>query len=213
MIIKMRFTQGSVHLLWLIAVVSAQTPSSSLFSNSTSTSTVAVSPTPTPSACCFVFIDQITEIWAELYSTSIFYDVVNVTSYTIRVTPGPNTTQTNIETNIYTTNATFTTSFADGDNPLTLFDNQAPMPNQTVATVYNQSQIVTHGVTLTSPQAAYVYSTVKIRTAAAVTDTNGNLACGTAYVQTENNFKHQRECSSRLLWHQHSGHLKQYRWP
>jgi len=103
--------------------------------------------TPTQPVCCFVFQDTVTEVWAELYSTATYYGIVNLTSYTVRVTPGPNTAETNIETNVFTTNATFSTRLSVGGNPLSLYNNVAPRPSQT-ETSYTSSQLVTHGVTV-----------------------------------------------------------------
>ena len=117
----------------------------SIISNLTLTSNI--SDGPTPSVCCFVFQDTVTEVWARLFTTSTYYNVVNVTSYTVRVTPGPETTETNIETNIFTTNATFMEPVEVGGNPITLFNNVAPRPSQTEFS-YNSSQLITHGITV-----------------------------------------------------------------
>jgi hypothetical protein len=64
------------------------------------------------------------------------------------VTPFPDTTSTNFETNVYTTNATFRFTQPDGQNPISLFNNNAPGPNQTEILTYNSSQLVTAGVTM-----------------------------------------------------------------
>jgi len=104
---------------------------------------------PAPSVCCFVFQDTVTELWAELYTTSIFAKIVNITSYTVRVTPGPKTAETSIETNVYTTNASFTSLVEVGTNPISLYNNVVPGPSETSALyMKNATQIVTHGVTV-----------------------------------------------------------------
>lgn len=110
--------------------------------------------------------------------------VVNITSLTVRVTPGPDTITTNIETNIHTTNATFSTSIPVGKNPIALFDNDAPGVAQQItkyADHESTKSTVIGGVTVASPQAAYVYTSLKIITVAAVTNSAGEVACGTDY--------------------------------
>jgi hypothetical protein len=106
--------------------------------------------------------------------------VVNKTSLTIRVTPFPNVTSTNIETNVYATNGTFSFPIAVGKNPISLFANDAPGIAETT-TVYNASQTVLAGVTLASPAAAYIYTSLKIITVAPVTNSNGEVLCGTDF--------------------------------
>ena len=97
----------------------------------------------------------------------------------IQVTPYPTTTVTNYETNVYLTNATFTSTIAFTTNPISLYTNPAPHPTES-AKGLNGTQIVTGGTTIQSPSAFYVYSSVKIITAAAVTDSQGNVVCGTS---------------------------------
>lgn len=47
--------------------------------------------------------------------------------------------------------------------------------------VYNSSQTVTAGATISSPAAAYIYTSLKIITVAPVTDLNGDVVCGTDF--------------------------------
>ena len=125
--------------------MSTTSEATSIISNSTITSNVAGA--PTQPVCCFVFQDTITEVYAQIFTQHSYTRLVNVTSYTVRVTPGPETSETNIETNIYPTNASFTETVQAGFNPLSLFYNYAPAPTET-SSAYNTSQFVTHGVTV-----------------------------------------------------------------
>ncbi|KAG9240665.1 hypothetical protein BJ878DRAFT_524976 [Calycina marina] len=179
--------------LAVISVVGAQYSYNSPSSGSNLTTTIhltstvletkTASPTDAP-VCCFVFQDTATELWAQIFTTSTYVATVNITSYTVRVTPGPSTTETNIETNIYTTVANFTTPISVGENPISLFSNIAPGPAQSTS-LYNASKLVTHGVTVASPQAVYIYSSVTIVTVPPVTDAEGNFVCGTTYIKTD----------------------------
>lgn len=174
---------STIFFLAIISALSARaqedsTPSTS-YSNNTSPSKTSTPPATAP-VCCFVIQETVNEVWAEIYWTSTWYQVVNKTSVTARVTPYPNTTITNLETNVYTTNATFQTPEAYGTNLLQDFANNAPGPTETNSW-YNASQIVIAGQTIVSPAAAYIYTTVKVITAAPVTDANGNAACATPW--------------------------------
>lgn len=115
-----------------------------------------------------------------MYSTKIFYEVVNLTSITTYVTPYPSvTTLSHIETNVYTTNASFTHTREVGENPAHLYENPGGRPSQTEISL-NGSQTVTGGVTVKSPAAFWVYPTFKIIHVPAVTDSRGRVACATA---------------------------------
>jgi len=92
----------------------------------------------------------------------------------------PNGTSTNIETNVYPTSATFSIPVGIGTNLIQDFYINAPGPTETDI-AYNVSSTVIGGTTLISPAAAYIYNTVKVITAAPVTDTKGNVICGTPW--------------------------------
>lgn len=116
------------------------TPSSSTSSES-----------PTTSNCCFVVQDTLTENWWQIYSTEpVAYYVVNLTSITALVTPYMDTTVTNYETNIYTTNASYTQTDEIGQNPVSLFFNNAPQPAEMAVVLGSSigSQVVTAGKTM-----------------------------------------------------------------
>lgn len=109
------------------------------FLNSTGTRT-ANSTGPISSNCCFVVQDSVNEYWWQQYTTlPPVYSVVNVTSITTLVTPYSNGTVTNYETNVHTTNASFTRTQQIGFNPASLLINSAPQPLQTT-TALNGSQ-------------------------------------------------------------------------
>jgi hypothetical protein len=118
------------------------TPTQTAFYNST---TLTASPVPNPTAapCCFVVLDTIFENWWEDVTTSTYYSVVNLTSITTLVTPYPTTTLTNFKTNVYTTNATFYFDVDVGQNPITMYTNDAPHPKET-ATILNGNGNVTY---------------------------------------------------------------------
>lgn len=120
------------------------------------------------------------EYWWEEYSTEApFYVVVNLTSITTLVTPYVDTTLTNFETHVYTTNRTVIVTDTVGYNPAFLMINNGPQPFETTSRIVNSTQIVTAGVTVQSPVAFWVYSSVKVITVPAVTDSHGNTVCQT----------------------------------
>lgn len=165
------------------------------FANSTGTPTKN-NTGPISSNCCFVVQDNVNEYWWQAYTTPPpVYSVVNVTSITTLVTPYTNGTVTNYETNVHTTNASFTRSFPVGYNPASLLVNDAPQPVETITSL-NGTQIVTAGATLSvlnfflhakcllriyrkSPAAFWVYSKLKVITVPAVTNSNGDAVCVT----------------------------------
>ncbi|KAH8592125.1 hypothetical protein B0O99DRAFT_689906 [Bisporella sp. PMI_857] len=147
---------------------------------SNSTLTTLSSSGPEPSSCCFIVQDVVQQHWWEVYSTGTpIFKVVNVTSITTFVELGPSTVRTRYETNVRTTNASFVFTYPVGYNPATLMLNNAPQPLQTTSKIVNSTQVVTAGVTVQSPAAFWVYSTVKIITVPAVTDAGGNAVCAT----------------------------------
>ncbi|KAH8646402.1 hypothetical protein BGZ60DRAFT_244159 [Tricladium varicosporioides] len=153
---------------------------SSRFSNS---STITTAPSSLASACCFAVQDTVSEVYWNIYTTLTTYSVVNLTSITTFVTPYPNKTVSNIETNIYTTNASFLFVNNIGRNPVTLYSNPGGGPAQT-STSLNGTQTITAGVTVASPAAFWVYSTLKIITVPQVTNSNGDYVCATVSTST-----------------------------
>jgi hypothetical protein len=137
----------------------------------------------TTEACCFVVLDTIYEAWWQEISIYTYYTVVNLTSITTLITPYPTATSTNYETNVYTTNATSYLDVEIGYDPVALYTNVAPGPKENSivlnANGKNVTAVTTAGKTVYSPQAFWVYSTVRIITAEAVTDSSGNKVCGT----------------------------------
>lgn len=112
----------------------------------------------------------------------------------------PTTTITSIDTNIYTTNATFYWSTA-WNRDIELYPNgegvimanetfvQAnPVGNITLGTTPSTqtvSETVTAGVTIKSPDAYYIYDRIRIMTANAIADANGEVVCVTDIVVGE----------------------------
>lgn len=162
---------------WSLTFIS---PATARFSNS---STITTAPSSLASACCFAVQDTVSEVYWNIYTTHTTYSIVNLTSITTFVTPYPTTTISNIETNIYTTNASFLFSNNIGRNPVTLYSNPGGVPAQT-STALNGTQTITAGVTVASPAAFWVYSTLKIITVPQVTNSNGDYVCATVSTST-----------------------------
>ncbi|KUJ11684.1 uncharacterized protein LY89DRAFT_229739 [Mollisia scopiformis] len=133
----------------------------------------------THAPCCFVIQDTISEEWWQRTSYISATNLVNLTSYTTYITERPGITATRVETNVYLTNASFAFTFLVGKDPISNLINSAPTPVEATQ-VLNATQIVTGGITMQSPSAFYVYNTVKIITAAPVTDARGHVYCATA---------------------------------
>jgi hypothetical protein len=147
------------------------------FANTTSPTSTGISNAVT-SNCYFVIQDTVSEYWWEEYSTEApQYFVVNLTSITTLVTPYVDTTIT--ETNVYTTNTTVTVTDQVGYNPASLMVNDGPQPFEATSSIADSTQIITAGATVQSPVAFWIYSSVKVITVFAVTDSNGNPVCQT----------------------------------
>lgn len=127
-------------------------PANSFTNMSSSSTTTAAG--PTPSNCCFIVQDVVNEYWWDIYNTTSATSVVTLTSITVFITPGLNTTITNFETNVYTTNASTTVAIPVGQNPISLFWNNAPQPVEVSVELESStgSQIVTAGVTMYARQ-------------------------------------------------------------
>ncbi|KAK0113417.1 hypothetical protein ONS95_013674 [Cadophora gregata] len=146
------------------------------FANSSFTS---ASSSPTPTACCFLVQDTVSEVWWQITSYSSTLTTVNLTSITTLITKFPNTTLTNFETNIYPTGVSATWTYRVGANPIANEPNYVLRPTEAEQILEGTAPITTGGIVVQSPDAFYVYSSVKIITAAPVTDAGGNIACGT----------------------------------
>ncbi|KAG9229191.1 hypothetical protein BJ875DRAFT_206181 [Amylocarpus encephaloides] len=154
------------------------------FTTSKPPSTTAVpSTTAAPSNCCFLVQDTVSQGWFDISSIKTIYSLRNVTSYTVYVGPG---TTTVTSTNVYkSVNKTFYSTKYLGRNPMTLYGNSFPGPYQSETEIKNSSVIMTAGQAIQSPQGFNIYSTVKVVTAAAVTNSAGKLVCGTRSVYKE----------------------------
>ncbi|KAH6675061.1 hypothetical protein B0J14DRAFT_28081 [Halenospora varia] len=171
-------------LIALLAAESLVNAQLATFANTTS-HTTSSSASKVTQNCCFFLQDTINEYWWEAYGTTIFNQVVNLTSITQYLTPLPNGTVTSFKTNVYTTNATFTQSSLIGQDPVSLYGNNAPGPvESTTVLPGNGDKTVVGASTVTSPAAFFVYNTVKVITAAPVTNSNGDLVCGTVFSYT-----------------------------
>lgn len=88
------------------------------------------------------------EEWFQETSTSTTYSVVQLTSITTYLTVlASNQTKTSVDTNVYTTNATFRFPILDGNNPIRGYENEAPGPTET-ASANNGTAVITGGVTV-----------------------------------------------------------------
>jgi hypothetical protein len=92
--------------------------------------------------------DTVTEEWFDITSYSTTHNVVNLTSITTFITPYPNTTKSRLETNVYTTNATFNFTIPIGINPITIMTNDAPGPAETTHKNVNGTAVITGGIAM-----------------------------------------------------------------
>jgi hypothetical protein len=117
------------------------------FANTTSTTGT---PSPLATNCCFIVQDVVTEFWWQSYSTKPVQYSVDLTSITTLITPYADTTITNYETHVYTTNGSYTATDAIRQNPIQLFLDSAPQPDEKQHILFssNGTQIVTAGVTM-----------------------------------------------------------------
>ena len=91
--------------------------------------------------------DTVTQEYWNLTTYSTGQAVINLTSITTFITPFPNGTITNIVTNVYSTNGTFSWPFTGGVNPISDYANGAKPPMQT-SEILSGTAIVTGGVTV-----------------------------------------------------------------
>ncbi|KAF8862685.1 hypothetical protein BDZ45DRAFT_182080 [Acephala macrosclerotiorum] len=146
------------------------------FANTTIVTSSTV--TPVTSNCCFVIQDTVNEVWWEEYTVGTVTSTVTITSITTFITVFQYTTLSSITTNIIYSPTTAFSTLDVGLNLVKLYLNRAPGPVESTTRMKNTTQTVVGGVTVTSAAAFYVYSTVKIVTAPAVTDQNGQLRAG-----------------------------------
>ncbi|CZR63791.1 uncharacterized protein PAC_13688 [Phialocephala subalpina] len=119
---------------------------------------------PVTSNCCFVIQDTVDEVWWEEYCVSTVISTVTITSITTFITVFPNTTLSSITSNIIFSPTTTFSTLEASLNSIRLGLNRAPGPAELTTELKDATQTV-----------------VKIITAAAVTDQNGRLACGTPF--------------------------------
>lgn len=124
------------------------TSSSSTVTHSVNTSSTITAPgNHTTPICCFLVQDTVSEEWWNQYNYTTFASVVNLTSYTTFITVLPDATSTRVESHVYPTNHSFTTSHRIGLNPISLLDDGAPGPKE-VKHANNGTAIVTGGITV-----------------------------------------------------------------
>jgi hypothetical protein len=109
--------------------------------------------------------------------------LVNVTTIVTYFSKGYDGVGTIITSNssVALTNTTFVFEVNTAFNPVETFNNLAPGPIED-ASALTGTATMTGGVLVQSPAAFYVYNSVKIITAAAVTDDDGKVMCGTSSV-------------------------------
>ncbi|KAL9015021.1 MAG: hypothetical protein Q9173_000353, partial [Seirophora scorigena] len=111
------------------------------------------------------------------FSTTTWHGLRNVVSLLTAVTQYKDTAITNYYNTTTLINTTYVTSFDVASNPIPATDVHV---YQTLAMqTLEGNRTVTAGITVQSPQAFYVFSTVKVINVPAVTDSNGNLRCAT----------------------------------
>ncbi|KAI4202770.1 MAG: hypothetical protein LQ348_001460 [Seirophora lacunosa] len=111
------------------------------------------------------------------FSTTTWHGLRNVVSLLTAVTQYKDTAITNYHNTTTLINTTYVTSFDVASNPIPATDVNV---YQTLAKqTLEGNRTVTAGITVQSPQAFYVFSTVKVIHVPAVTDSNGNLRCAT----------------------------------
>jgi hypothetical protein len=124
--------------------------------------------------------DTISEEWWEELSATSMEGLVNVTTIVTYLSKGSDGVGTIISSSssVTLTNTTFVFDVNTGFNPVETFINLAPGPIED-ANALTGTATMTGGVLVQSPAAFYVYNSVKIITAEAVTDDDGNVMCGT----------------------------------
>jgi hypothetical protein len=122
--------------------------------------------------------DIVSEYWWDYFFP--YVEEKTITSISTMITTSANKTITKHVTHLQTLDITYSYTASDGYNPFQLDFNNAPQPSEfIIADGLSGTQIVTGGVTVQSPAAFWVYSSVKVITVPAVTDLHGNLVCAT----------------------------------
>ncbi|KAI4192992.1 MAG: hypothetical protein LQ348_003005 [Seirophora lacunosa] len=154
-----------------------QTPISN--STATSSATPSLITASTPNApCCFVVQDTIEARYWPYFSTKTWYGLRNITTLVTSITQFVDTTVTNYYTTSTLSNTSYVTSWDLAAPQIPLWNGAAGSQTATEIKI-NGTATVVGGVTVQSPQAFYVYSTVAVIGVPAVTDTDGNTACAT----------------------------------
>jgi hypothetical protein len=136
------------------------------------------------SSCYFIVQDVVSEYWWDIFYPDPYVQVETSTSISDLVTALANSTITKHVTHLYTTKITYSSTATGGDNPFSLSADNAPKPSEFRANRLTGTQIVTGGVTVQSPTPFWVYSSVKIITVPAVTDSAGKIVCATSSYAT-----------------------------
>ena len=115
-------------------------------SSQTSSSSTTSSQTTTALVCCFLAQDTAHEVYWPITSYDTIVAEVNLISITTYITPYTNGTVTNKVTNTYLTNATFSTGFEQGRNPISFYDNDVPpFPVETATILTSNATAITTG--------------------------------------------------------------------
>jgi hypothetical protein len=134
------------------------------------------------SNCCFVVQDIVSEYWWNYYYPDSYVQEKTVSSISTLITTSPNETGTKHVTLLHKFDITYSYTATGGYNPFQLSFDNAPQPSEAIiANGLTETETVTEGVTviLQSPAPFWVYSSIKIITVPAVTDSHGNLVCAT----------------------------------
>jgi len=107
-------------------------------------------------SCCFVVQDEAHEVYWSAWATDTYTAIVNSTS-----------------TKVVTTSSLVT------DNPVSLYTNPAFAIPQMTEVLIDSTPTKTGGIVIASPTGFWVYHTAKVFVAPAVTDSEGNVVCGT----------------------------------
>lgn len=132
------------------------------------------------SNCCFVVQDVVSEYWWDYYYPDPYVQEKTVSSISTLITTSANETITKHVTRLHKSDITYSYTATEGYNPFQLKFDNAPQPSEVIiANGLTGTETVTAGVTVQSPAPFWVYSSIKIITVPAVTDSHGILVCAT----------------------------------
>ncbi|KAL8711177.1 MAG: hypothetical protein Q9220_004322 [cf. Caloplaca sp. 1 TL-2023] len=154
--------------------------------NSTATASATPSLVTAPASnasCCFVVQDTIdARYWAD-YATTTWYGPRNVTSLVTSITQFVDTAVTNYHNTTFVANTSYLSSYDLASARIPVL-NLASGRQTTAVTELNGTAVTTAATTIQSPQAFYLFSTVKVINVPAVTDKGGNKACATTSIDS-----------------------------